>query len=161
MKKAVLAAALSLFIFMSMLALTSCQNDAVSASSNSIVGTWKSLGGQDSTGQVIDYFKGEVGYVTFLENGTFFFLGFRKDFPQTGVKPSTIEEYEAVSQNSWGRIGTYEVDFENNKEHLKYSYDLNPQNIGHEMSANFKIVADTCTVWFDGGNTFFKFLKVK
>jgi len=161
MKKSTFTVTGAVILFLYLGIFVSCQNDVTSEPSNPFVGTWKHFGAVDTTGNEIEFFKDELGYITFLEDGTFISLGFRKNFPQTGMKPSTLEEYEEIFNNSWGRIGTYKFDFENKKEHLKYTYDLNPQSIGREITLNFKAVGDTASLWFDGGNTIFKAIKVK
>ena len=83
--------------------------------SNPLVGSWKALGVFDSTGTAIEFYTDEVGYETLLEDGTFFYLGFRKHFPKTGKNPKTLEEYEDIGKNCWGRIATYKVDVKNHK----------------------------------------------
>lgn len=161
MKKSSYITAISIFIFFFIFISTTCQNTDTSKPSNSLVGSWRALGGVDSTGKIKEYYIGEVGYHIFLEDGTFLTLGFRKNFPQTGVKPTTLEEYEEITENSWGRICTYTVDEENQKFHAKYIFDLNPKNMGNGFTMNYKVEGDTMTAWPDKGKTFLKSVRVK
>jgi hypothetical protein len=161
MKRFTLFAAISLFIFLTLVIYTSCQKADESKPSNPLVGTWKPVGAVDSAGKAIEYFKGETGYHIFLENGTLLTLGFRKSFPQTGVKPSTLEEYEKIAENSWGYIGTYMVDKENQKCNGNYIFNLNPENMGNDFTVNYKVEGDTLTSWTDEGKIYFKSFRVK
>ena len=143
------------------LRISSDQNMIESTSSKPLIGTWMTLGAIDSTGKAVDFFKGQTAYSTFLEDGTHFGLGFRASFPQTGKNPSTLEEYEEIAKNIWGRMSTYTVDSEKKKSTMKNSYNFSPQGIGNEMTSNYEIVGDTLSVWFDRGKNRFQYLKVK
>jgi len=161
MKKLAFITGISIFILFIMLTGTSFQNTETSEPANSLIGVWETLGGFDSTGAIKEYYAGEKGYHIFLADGTFITFGFRKNFPHTGEKPTTLEEYQEIAKNSWGRICTYTVDEENQKFHAKYVLDLNPKNIGGSFSMNFKVESDTMTAWSDKRTTFFKSVRVK
>jgi hypothetical protein len=136
-----------------------------SKTSNPLVGTWKVSKVADSTGKTIEYFEGEEGYNIFLENGTFLNVGFRKNFPRISVAPSTIEEYKAIVENSYGGIYTYTytVDEKNPTFSFKCIFEVNPQNIGNDFTLNYKVEGDTLKwTWRNNERTFFaKAVRVK
>lgn len=159
MKKTIMFTLVTLFIIL--IFLSACQNTNKSTLPNPLVGTWKFLEVVDSTGTAIEFYKGEVEYETLLEDGTWFCLSFRKNFPRTEKNPSTLEDYQEIFKNCQGRMGTYTVDIENKKAHLKYSHDLHPKYFGHEYTVNYKIAGDTATYWFDNSKNIYKYLRVK
>lgn len=159
MKKTIMFTLVSLFIIL--VFATAGQNIIKSEPPNPLVGTWKFLGKFDSTGAAIEYYIGEVEYETILEDGTFFSLSFRKNFPRTGKNPTTLEEYQEIAKNCSGRMGTYTLDIENKKVHSKYSHDLRPKYIGHEIDLNYTMDGDTAKFWFDGSKKLYKYVRVK
>ena len=161
MRRILLTFTISLTISLGIVAVASSQNDNSSKQSNPLLGTWKISGTYDSESNLRQPDWTEIGYETFIENGKFFAMGFKKNFPQTDVNPKSLEEYEEIVKNSWGWIGDYKVDLQHKKVCIEISHDLNPKSIGHKMTVNFEIVGDTAIYWIENEKKLHKWLKVQ
>ena len=161
MNKPAFISVVSILIISFQIVSISCQKTSISEPSNPLIGTWKMLGAIDSAGNEIELLKDEVGYNTVLENGTFFRLEFYKDYFTNLEAPSTLEDYQKISANSWVQIGTYEIDAENNVFTGKILVNMNREGALQEFTVNYEIVNDTLTWSFSDQKMYFKNVRVK